>query len=210
MAIARGLARRAGGNGVRRGPHVRSLAGADRFCLRLSGVERPRGRSSEHHVAGDPQRRRSEGEGSRGQIRHPACRCHREVTAGQRHRDLCQSALPLLEAWRSQEEQWRAPARCAGRAQGAHRGRLWPRRHADRRLELGHHHQRDHAALQGERLLGRHRARRRRHHRRAHHRRRRMAPQGEGPIRRSDGGFRRSVSGSAVGGGDLLRLVLDP
>ena len=57
---------------------------------------------------------------------------------------------------------------------------------------------------------GRHRARRRRHHRRAHHRRRGMAPQGEGPIRRSDGGFRRSVSGSAVGGGDLFHLVLDP
>ena len=38
----------------------------------------------------------------------------------------------------------------------------------------------------------------------------RVAPQGEGPIRRSDGGFRRTVSGSAVGGGDLLHLVLDP
>ena len=102
------------------------------FAFDFPAAERPRGRSGGRHVAGDPQRRRGEVEGARRQIRHPACRCHGEIAARQRHRNLCQSAVPLLEAWRSQEEQWRAAARCAGRAQGAHRGRLWPRRHADR------------------------------------------------------------------------------
>ena len=75
-----------------------------------------------------------------------------------------------LEARREDQEQRRAAARRAEGAAGSHRGRLWPRRHADRCAGQGHHHQRDHAPLQGRRLQRRHFARRRRHHHGPHHR----------------------------------------
>ena len=93
------------------------------------------------------ERRRGEVERAGRQVRHPARRRHGEVAARQRHRNLRQPALPLLEARRGEEEQRRAAPRRAGRAQSADRGRLRPRRHADRCAVVGDHFQRHRAAF---------------------------------------------------------------
>ncbi len=90
-----------------------------------------------------------EAQGSRRQVRHPACRRHSKVAAGRRHRNLRQRAVPDLEARPGAEEQRRAAAGRAERAQGAHRGRLRSRGHADRRFVVGDHFQRHRSALQG-------------------------------------------------------------
>ena len=150
--------RRAVVDGRRRG-------GAD-----VPGAHRPRRRSGQRHFGRCKARHRAEACRSRSEIRHPACRRHRQLARRPGDRALRQRAVPRMEARREGQEQRRAAAGRAERASGPHRGRLWPRGHADRCARQGHHHQCDHAPLQDRRLQRRHLARRRRHHHGAHHR----------------------------------------
>ena len=133
----------------------------------LSAAHRPHRRSGRHPLAGGEGRARTEARGSRGQVRHPARRRHRQLAGRAGDRALRQRAVPHVEAGRGGEEQRRPAAGGAERASRADRGRLWPRRHADRRAVEGHHHQRHHAAVQGGRFQRRRHARRRRHRHRA-------------------------------------------
>ena len=70
------------------------LPGHGGLRARFSAAHRARRRSGGRHVGGQPQRHRGEAEGPRRQVRHPARRRHGEIAAGQRHRDLCQPAVP--------------------------------------------------------------------------------------------------------------------
>ena len=98
---------------------------------------------------------------------------------GQEIEPYANALFRAVEAWREGQEQRRTAAGRAKGAAGSHRGRLRPRRHADRCARQGHHHQRDHAPIQGRRLQRRHFSRRRRHHHGAHHRCIRV---GEAPV----------------------------
>ena len=148
-----------------------AAAASPAVAAQLSGAHRPHRRSGQHHLG----RRRAAR--SKPKLADLEAKSGIQLVVatvnsleGQEIEPYANAAVPRLEARREAEEQRRAAAGRAERAPGAHRGRLRPRRHADRRAVEGHHHQRDHAALQDRRFRRRHRARRRRHHHRADHR----------------------------------------
>ena len=137
----------------------------------LPAAHRAHRRSGRHPLAAGEGRDRAEARGSRGQVRHPARRRHRRLAGRAGDRALRQRAVPHVEAGRGGQEQRRPAAGGAERASRADRGRLRPRRHADRRAVEGDHRQRHHAAVQGGRFQRRRHPRRRRHHHRADDRR---------------------------------------